>query len=33
MYIIYMYILRLEEGERSIVLQSFTEGGGDPTYL
>jgi len=24
---------RLEEGERSIVLQSFTEGGGDPTYL
>ena len=27
------YFLRLEEGERSIVLQSFTEGGGQPAYL
>jgi len=26
-------IIKLEEGEKSIVLQSFTEGGGDPTYL
>ena len=28
-----MYCCRLEEGEKSIVLQSFTEGGGQPAYL
>jgi len=26
-------IIKLEEAERSIVLQSFTEGGGQPAYL
>ena len=28
-----MFCCRLEEGEKSIVLQSFTEGGGQPAYL